>query len=160
MKRVITGGAGKDSVFADITEVADLEVLETGGMEIWSLWGVDGTPRLPFAGSGPEHSGGFYPPPGNVRINYVRFGPDLEGAAEEEANEVAEVMDDEGTHATDTMDIGFLVSGELGLELPNGDVQWLTAGDMIIQHGTIHKWLNRSGESALTAWVVLGAERA
>jgi hypothetical protein len=157
VKRVVTSDRDGQSYSFDITEVSDIEVVKAGAMDIWALWGVDQTPRLPFDGRHTE--AGFYPAPGAVRVTLIRFGPDgTPKAPLDGTNEVTELLAEGGRHTTPTMDIGWIISGELGLELDSGDVVWFQAGDVVIQNGTSHTWHNRSGVDALTGWVVLGAE--
>jgi hypothetical protein len=160
MKRVVTGERDGRAVFVDVTDVQEVEPILTFGMDIRTVWGVDGTPRIPVDGSEPPHVGGAYPSPGSVRVTLIKFGPDGEALGEETStNEVADLMDDSGTHTTQTMDVGWIIYGELGLELHDGEIQWLQQGDVVVQNGTIHTWHNRSGEDALTGWVVIGAEK-
>jgi quercetin dioxygenase-like cupin family protein len=57
------------------------------------------------------------------------------------------------------MDIGWIVEGELGVEMDDGSVEWLTAGDLIVWNGIRHWWRNRSGKPAVAGFVTLGARR-
>ena len=52
--------------------------------------------------------------------------------------------DNPGMHTTDTIDFGFVVSGEVVLELDDGAETVLRAGDTYIQNGTRHRWINRA----------------
>jgi hypothetical protein len=65
----------------------------------------------------------------------------------------------DGFHRTDTHDIGWLISGELELELDDGQISWLEPGDLIVRKGTRHKWHNRTDEPAVEGFVTLGANR-
>lgn len=47
-------------------------------------------------------------------------------------------------HRTNSLDYGIVVSGTVELELDDGDVTRLGAGDIVIQRGTIHAWRNPS----------------
>lgn len=159
MKRAITGEKDGKAFFVDVTDTSEVEPILALNMDIRTLWGVNGTPRIPVDGSRPADVDGAYPSPGSVRITLIKFGPDGTAIGDGGSNEVADLMDDAGSHATQTMDIGWIISGELGLELDDGAIEWLAQGDVVVQNGTVHTWHNRSGQDALTGWVVIGAEK-
>jgi quercetin dioxygenase-like cupin family protein len=52
-----------------------------------------------------------------------------------------------------------IVSGELWLELDDGELRHLRAGDIVIQNGTRHAWRNRSDSPAVMLAVLVGARR-
>lgn len=49
-------------------------------------------------------------------------------------------------HRTISMDYVIITKGEIDLELEGGDTVTARAGDIIIQRGTNHRWVNRSGD--------------
>jgi uncharacterized cupin superfamily protein len=53
-----------------------------------------------------------------------------------------------------------MLSGELVLELDDGAEVMLQPGDTVVQNGTRHLWINRSGEPAQFAVFVCGAYHA
>ena len=53
-------------------------------------------------------------------------------------------------HRTDSIDYAIVVSGEMWMQLDKEEVH-LKAGDVVIQRGTIHNWVNRGPEP----WVML-----
>ena len=68
--------------------------------------------------------------------------------------------DDPGMHTTDTIDLEVILSGEVVLELDDGGAERvLRAGDIVVQNGTRHRWLNRRAEPAVMAVFMLGARR-
>lgn len=69
------------------------------------------------------------------------------------------LADGDGMHQTVTMDIGWMIEGEPGVEMDDGSVEWLTAGDLVVQNGTRHRWRNRSDKPAAAGFVTLGARR-
>ena len=56
-------------------------------------------------------------------------------------------------HRTETIDYAVILSGEITMFLDDQDVE-LKAGDTVVQCGTNHAWVNRSGA------VLRGAVRA
>ena len=64
--------------------------------------------------------------------------------------------DDPGMHTTPTIDYGIVLSGEIDLELDEGEVH-LQAGDVVVQRGTRHAWRNRGTEPCRIAFVLISS---
>ena len=62
-------------------------------------------------------------------------------------------------HATDTIDYGIVLSGEMWMQLEKGEVH-LRAGDVVIQRGTNHNWVNRGNQLCIMAFVLIATEGA
>jgi len=60
-------------------------------------------------------------------------------------------------HRTDSIDYLVVMSGEIDMELDGASVH-LTAGDVLVQRGTIHNWVNRSSEPCVIAVVLVDAK--
>jgi quercetin dioxygenase-like cupin family protein len=60
-------------------------------------------------------------------------------------------------HRTTSMDYGVLLSGSIVLELDDGVEVTLQAGDVLVQRGTIHNWINRGTEPCTIAFVLIDA---
>lgn len=58
------------------------------------------------------------------------------------------------THCSETMDYALQLSGELDCELDGGEVVHLTSGDVIVQRGTIHTWVNNGSVPAVIAFIL------
>jgi hypothetical protein len=54
-------------------------------------------------------------------------------------------------HTTDSIDYVMVVSGEVTLDLDDGEQTVLRAGDVVIQNGTRHAWRNHGTEFGLPA---------
>ena len=61
-------------------------------------------------------------------------------------------------HRTDSIDYGIILQGELDMELDDGVVVHLKAGDCIVQRGTIHNWVNRGTVPCLVAFILIWAK--
>jgi len=61
-------------------------------------------------------------------------------------------------HRTETLDYAILLSGEIDMELDNGQTVKLRAGDVVVQRGTNHSWINRGTEPARIAFVLIDAK--
>jgi len=58
-------------------------------------------------------------------------------------------------HTTDSVDYVLVLDGEVWLELDDGELTRLRAGDTVIQNGTRHAWRNQGTESVtLAVWQV------
>lgn len=99
------------------------------------------------------------------------FPADNGGEADGAAREVA-TTDPDGTvfrivqfspgvaprvHRTDSIDYAVVISGEIDMEL-DGETVHLRAGDVLVQHGTIHNWVNRGSEPCVIAFVLVAAK--
>jgi len=60
-------------------------------------------------------------------------------------------------HRTDSIDYGVVVSGELILQLEDGVEVQLNAGDLFVQRGTVHNWVNRSAQPCVAAFAIIQA---
>lgn len=62
-------------------------------------------------------------------------------------------------HRTDSIDYAVILSGEIDMDL-DGEETHLKAGDVIVQRGTIHNWINRGTEPCVIAFVLIAADSA
>ena len=67
--------------------------------------------------------------------------------------------DNPGMHTTDTIDFEYVVSGEVWLELDDGEEVHLQPGDTVVQNGTRHAWRNKGTEPCTMVVFLLGAHR-
>jgi quercetin dioxygenase-like cupin family protein len=60
-------------------------------------------------------------------------------------------------HRTDSIDYAVVMSGEIDMELDDSVVH-LKSGDVLVQRGTIHNWVNRGTEPCVIAFVLIDAK--
>ena len=174
IRRVVTGhdAAGKARVVGDgMVEPITSALLP--GRAAYRLWGRDERPVFPDDGS-PHPAPAWYPPRDGSRfiVNTLAPGelvppPDVDVAAALAELErampgalaVAE-PDAPGMHTTDSIDYLFVVSGEITLELDDGERTTVRAGDVVVQNGTRHAWRNDGTEPCTFVGVAVGADRA
>jgi quercetin dioxygenase-like cupin family protein len=60
-------------------------------------------------------------------------------------------------HRTESIDYAVVMSGEIWMELDDGEEVLLKAGDVLVQRGTIHNWINRSDKTCRIAFVLIAA---
>lgn len=60
-------------------------------------------------------------------------------------------------HATDSIDYAIVLSGEMVMQLDEGEVT-LKPGDVVIQRETNHNWVNRSSEPCIMIYIIIATE--
>jgi mannose-6-phosphate isomerase-like protein (cupin superfamily) len=63
-----------------------------------------------------------------------------------------------GMHTTTTIDYDVVLEGSLTVEFDDGRMVDISAGDVVVQHGTRHAWRNRGTKPAKMLFVLIGAE--
>ena len=61
-------------------------------------------------------------------------------------------------HRTDSIDYAVVMSGEIDMELDDSVVVHLKAGDVLVQRGTIHNWVNKGKEPCIIAFTLISAK--
>lgn len=174
VRRVVTGRTpeGK-SVFVSDAEVPPITLDLLPGAAFHRLWGTDVPVQLPTDGAPPSIPQ-YFPPLGGFRFGLFTVGPDAETlppgldipAAFAEIRQklpgLADVieLDHPGMHTTDTIDYEIVISGEVWLELDDGQEVHLKPGDTVIQNGTRHAWHNKSSMPCVLAVTLIGARAA
>ena len=60
-------------------------------------------------------------------------------------------------HRTDLIDYATVIAGEIDMEL-DGESVHLRAGDVLVQRGTIHNWVNKGSAPCVIAFVLVAAK--
>jgi mannose-6-phosphate isomerase-like protein (cupin superfamily) len=173
IRRVVTGQDSEGK--ARVVDDGDVEPITSElmpGCAAYRLWGKDERSTFPDDGS-PHPAEAWYPPRDGSRfmVNTVPPGelvlpPDLDTAAalDELERQMPGAMahmepDAPGMHTTDSIDYVMVVSGEITLELDDGEQTVLRAGDVVVQNGTRHAWRNHGTETCVIVGVAVGGER-
>ena len=100
------------------------------------------------------------------------FPVDNNGSADASARNIGTATLDNGTvfrvmsfgpgvsprnHRTNSIDYATVISGEIDMELDGSSVH-LKAGDLLVQRGTIHNWVNKGTAPCVIAFVMVGAK--
>lgn len=173
VRRVVTGHTsdGKATLASD-TNVEAITVDLAPGWDFHRLWGADEPVTFPDDGS-PRPFPSYFPPVGGFRFGMFTVPPlseatlgdiDLEAALTEMETKLPGMAghmepDNPGMHTTDTIDFEYIISGEVWLELDNGEEVHLRAGDTVIQNGTRHAWRNKSNKPCRMVVCLIGAYR-
>ena len=149
VRRIVTGhdANGKAVIKTDerLPAVSRLGRPHIAGCEIWS------TDRMPADNSEAADAAqrkGFV-----TRYNYVGTGQGTVIRITEFAPGAPKFM-----HRTETVDYALLLSGECDLELDSGEVAHLTPGDVVVQRGTMHAWVNTGSTPCVFAFILIDAE--
>ncbi len=59
-------------------------------------------------------------------------------------------------HRTETIDYVIVLAGELEMRMDDSTIK-LKAGDVLVQRGTNHAWINRGTEPARVAFILIDA---
>jgi hypothetical protein len=65
-----------------------------------------------------------------------------------------------GMHRTDTLDYAVVLSGEIWLELDDGEARRIVESNAVVQQGTRHAWRSKSDKPATLAFCMLGRHSA
>jgi quercetin dioxygenase-like cupin family protein len=61
-------------------------------------------------------------------------------------------------HRTESIDYAIVISGEIDMELEDeSESVHLKAGDVLVQRGTLHNWVNNGSEPCLIAFILIDA---
>jgi len=63
-------------------------------------------------------------------------------------------------HRTDSIDYAVVISGEIDMELEKGTEVHLKVGDVLVQRGTVHRWINRGKAPCVMAFALIDAKSA
>lgn len=141
VRRVITGhdASGKATVMID--EIASRITSSRPGANAASIWTTDTLPANNDGDSdGATRKTGTTLPGGSV-FRVVEFAPGVSAR----------------NHRTDSIDYAVVMSGEIDMDL-DGTVAHLKVGDVVVQRGTIHNWINTGKEPCVIAFVLIDAK--
>jgi quercetin dioxygenase-like cupin family protein len=104
------------------------------------VWSTDATPTdyLRDEDMGARKLG-IQPPPGGTRFSVIEIEPGN-----------AAYM-----HRTDSLDYVICLAGEVEMQTDGGDTVKMAAGDVMVQRGTNHAWVNRSAAPCRLAVVLV-----
>jgi len=141
VRRVVTGHNERGRAVVSIDEMAKNIYSSRPGITASVIWTTDATPA---DNSGSEDAGarqvGLTLAGGSV-FRVIEFAP---GNAAR-------------MHRTDSVDYAVVISGEIDMELDDSEVH-LKAGDVLVQRGTIHNWVNRGDGPCVMAFVLIDAK--
>lgn len=168
IRRVIAGidADGRSIFVSDEVVVAKRSPLKKGPMLL--IFGDDNIPTVPNSGRLESRLGYFPAHPGGYRMMIFTHEPG-DGVTIPEDPETLETLrrdaENQGLsrghtgtmHATATVDLEYVIQGEMTLTLDSGESRVLRAGDSIIQCGVRHRWQNTGDGPASVLVCFIGA---
>ena len=139
------------------------------GVESYLLWV---TKESPADMSGKADNGareiGIPPPPNGSSFRIVDFHPSTKQQPDLDPDHMAKLLGEghkpsgkpsrhPGMHRTRSVDYIIVLKGEIDMLLDEGEVH-LKAGDVVVQQGTNHAWVNRGTETCRIAAILLDAK--
>jgi quercetin dioxygenase-like cupin family protein len=141
VRRVVTGHDQNGRAVVSIDELSKNLVSGRPGQMGCVVWTTQG---FPVENTGSEDAGlrktGTTLRDGTV-FRVVEFGPGVSPR----------------NHRTDSIDYAVVISGEIDMQLDDSVVT-LKAGDVLVQRGTIHNWINKTDKPCVIAFVLMDAK--
>ena len=141
VRRVVTGHDASGKAVVKIDEVSKNVISNRPGASACVVWTTD---SIPADNSGEGDAGlkkvGTTLPGGTV-FRVVEFSPGVSPRV----------------HRTDSIDYAVVISGEIDMELEKGSEVHLKAGDVLVQRGTVHNWINRGKVPCVIAFSLVDA---
>lgn len=142
VRRIVTGHDDAGRAIVQIDEVAKNVREGRPGALACNIWTTD---THPASNDGSADAGlaqvGTTMPGGTV-FRVIEFKPG-----------VAARM-----HRTDSIDYIVVMKGEIDMQLDDGAEVHIKQGDVMVQRGTIHNWVNRGTESCFLAVILVHAD--
>jgi quercetin dioxygenase-like cupin family protein len=145
IRRVVTGHDSGNIARVLTDAPASNAKYPSAGLVSTLIWSTDSAPAKVPAGADIEDMGartlGSAPPPNGSRFAVIDFAPGVKS----------------DMHRTETVDYVIVIEGEIEMDMDESTVT-LKQGDLMVQRGTNHAWVNRSEKRARVAFVLIDAE--
>src|SRR5262249_3291907 len=125
-------------------------------------------PHLPATADRAGIDIGIMPPRGGSVFRIVEFPPETAETSKLDANTMHHSLGDgapkrglpprhHAMHRTRTVDYVVVMSGAIDMLLDDSEIH-LKAGDVLVQQGTNHAWVNRGSEPCRIAFILIDAK--
>lgn len=170
IRRIVTShdASGKAIVLRD-GAAPNVRVRPGTGITATLLWTTHSTPATYTNADRGNDTVATAPPPGGTVLRVVEFPP--EATMKDDGSNPLAAMglahDSMGRrapnhphmHATDSVDYAIVIAGEIDMLLDDSEVHMKT-GDIMVQQGTNHAWVNRGDAPCTIAFVLIDASGA
>ncbi|MGZ3410068.1 MAG: cupin domain-containing protein [Xanthobacteraceae bacterium] len=169
-RRIVTSHDKDGKAVVHIDDRPPLGAAETElAVTSYLLWA---TTQTPADLTGKEDAGkmpiGIPPPANGTSFRFVEFAPENETSKKLSPGHMARMLGADhmpggrppnhaATHRTRTIDYIIVLSGEIDMVLDDSEVH-LTPGDVVVQRGTNHAWVNRGKEPCRIAAILVDAK--
>ena len=141
VRRVVTGHDENAKAVVLIDEVVDDPKSGRPGALIAPIWITEG---FPVENQGDEDTAKRKAPtivPDGTAFRVIEFSPGVQAR----------------NHRTSSIDYAVVISGEIDMEM-DGIVVHLSAGDVLVQRGTVHNWINTGCDPCAIAFILIDAK--
>ena len=169
IRRIVTGhdAKGKAVVLSD-GPASNVTFRKVGGFVSTVLWATDETPAdISGTADRADREVPLAPRPNSAVLRIVDFPPATPERLKDanmarEMGSGVHVPDKTAEphpfmHRTRSLDYALIMSGEIDMLLDDSSVH-VKAGDVVIQQGTNHAWVNRSQDVCRIAFIMIDAE--
>jgi quercetin dioxygenase-like cupin family protein len=144
IRRIVTGHDARGHAVFKSDEMITGAQVEGGAAQFAVAWTTNVSPAdNDDAFDGATRQVGLTCPGGTV-VRFVDIGPGRRSPM----------------HRTNSIDYGIVLEGELDLELDDGMTKRIRAGDIVVQRGTMHAWINNGTAPCRMAFVLIDAKPA
>ena len=141
IRRVVTGHDAQGRAKVLIDEQVKNVISSRPGANSTVVWSSVGFPIDNDGDNDPSHKSIHTTIENGTVFRVVSFGPGVSPR----------------NHRTDSIDYAVVISGEIDMELDIGSVH-LKAGDVLVQRGTIHNWVNKGTVPCVIAFTLISAK--
>jgi quercetin dioxygenase-like cupin family protein len=142
IRRVVTGHTADGHAKVEIDEIAKNVISNRPGASSCVVWSTKGFPVDNDSFNDPTSASFKTTVDGGSVFRIVRYQPGVTPR----------------NHRTDSIDYAVVISGAIDMELDDGVIVKLKAGDVLVQRGTMHNWVNRGTEDCVIAFVLISAK--
>ncbi|MEU6147536.1 cupin domain-containing protein [Streptomyces sp. NPDC047081] len=145
IRRIVTGEdpSGKAVVIEDRNNL-DVQSHPDAGVDVLNLWAHEGTPDNSAEYADPASADlPLLPPAGGSVFRILDFAANPDG--------------DAGMHTTPSLDYAYVIEGEIYAVFDDSETL-MRAGDILIQRGNSHGWINRSTQPCRMLFVLIDAK--
>ncbi len=144
VRRVVTGHDANGKAIVKIDEITKNWKQGRPGAWLTNVWATATSPADNSSGAdGGAAEVGTTMPEGSV-FRIIDFQPGVQRRM----------------HRTDSVDYLIVLDGEIDMQLDDGVEVHLKKGDVMVQRGTIHNWVNRGTQSCIVAVILVHANSA
>ena len=165
VRRIVTGHKDGKAVVLFDGPAPNQKLRQASGLVSTLVWVTDETPA-DISGSTDKslREIGVPPPESGTIFRVVDFPPEGGPRSREAILKEMGVADQGGgrhaaMHRTRSVDYAIVIEGEIDMLLDDSEVH-LEAGDVLVQQGTNHAWVNRGTQVCRVAFVLIDAKKA
>jgi quercetin dioxygenase-like cupin family protein len=162
VRRVVTGfdAQGRSVVCSDDTARVELHFDHLPGFEITRLWCTEQTPPDIDGEDLTVQPWELQPPDAGLNWQIIERPPEATDTPTTQQRDAGgKPLMGTGQHATDTLDLILILSGEVWLTVGDDEVH-LRAGDTVVQRATDHRWRNRGSVPCVMLALMLSTRPA